>query len=289
MHGEQTSLLAGEAPIRTVEGSAAGRNLGELLRDFYQSAKANGFWLYSSWIEILLSYRATALGPVWILIGTGVFVFAVGSLYGRVVLTGDNNDYLAHLALGLVLWYLVTQTIVGSCRLFWNSRANILDGENTFTDLILKLIATNLIYLAHNVIIVVAVFLYLGLALTWPALIVLLTFPLVVANILWMSVILSILGARYGDLDEFVHAALRLMFFLTPILWIPHEHVRGTAVDAVLYLNPFYYMIEVIRAPLVLGQIPYFEIAVVAGVLPFGWLLASLLYARTKSSVALWL
>ena len=119
--------------------------------------------------------------------------------------------------------------------------------------------------------------------------IILLTFPLVLANILWMCVAVSILGTRYADLDELLHSTLRLVFFITPILWIPHRGVRGPYVDALIYLNPFYYFVEVVREPLIYGTIPWFEIAVLVIALPIGWLIASYLYARTRASVALWL
>ena len=76
-----------------------------------------------------------------------------------------------------------------------------------------------------------------------------------------MCVVVSILGTRYADLDELIHSTLRLVFFITPIFWIPHQHVRGAYVDALLYLNPFYYFIEVVREPLLYGTIPWFEIS----------------------------
>ena len=65
--------------------------------------------------------------------------------------------------------------------------------------------------------------------------------------------------------------------------------VRGPYVDALIYLNPFYYFVEVVREPLLYGTIPWFEIAVLVIALPIGWLIASYLYARTRASVALWL
>lgn len=264
-------------------------DLSQLLRDFWVSAQYKGAWLYSPWIEILLSYRSTALGPFWILIGTGTFVFAVGSLYKGVVLADATNVYLAHLAVGLVLWFFIVQIIAGSCSLFRKNKANILDGDTNYTHLILKMVTTNFIYLLHNTIVVILVFFYIKLVPPMAAPLILLTLPLVIANLLWMSIILAILGTRYHDFDQFVQAVLRLMFFLTPILWIPHAHVRGTIIDALLYFNPFYYLVEVVRAPLVYGKIPYFEIAVVIAALPIGWLVASILYMRTKSSVALWI
>ena len=205
------------------------------------------------------------------------------------ILAGGSNIYLAHLAVGISLWFLIIQTVVKSCSLFPDNRAVLLDGAITYTDLLLKLLTTNLILLAHNLVIVVLVFIWLEILPGFPALIVLLTFPLVLANILWICVVVSILGTRYADLDELLHSTLRLVFFITPILWIPHRHVRGAYVDAILYLNPFYYFIEVVREPLLYGTIPWFEIAVLVIALPIGWLIASYLYARTRASVALWL
>lgn len=277
-----------EVPVR-VNGSATRLQLSLLFKDFYRSAKAYGFWLYSAWLEVLLNYRSTVLGPLWIVVGTGVFVFAVGTLYNRVVLAGGSNVYLAHLAIGMTFWFLLVQTVVKSCGLFPLNRGILLDGAINYTDLILKLLTTNLIYLLHNSVVVILVFIVLGIVPGLPALIVLLTFPLVLLNLLWMCVVVAILGTRYADLEELLHSSLRLVFFVTPILWIPHQHVRGPMVDALLYLNPFYYFIEVVREPLLYGTIPYFEITVLLVALPIGWLIASYLYARTHSSVALWL
>jgi ABC-type polysaccharide/polyol phosphate export permease len=278
--------LAGPVKVST---AATQLQLSLLLRDFYKSTKAYGFWLYSSWLEVLLNYRSTVLGPLWIVVGTGVFVFAVGTLYNRVVLSGGSNVYLAHLAIGMTLWFLFIQTVVKSCDLFTANRGILLDGEITYTDLLLKLLATNLIYLVHNSVIIILVFIVLAIMPDLPALVLFVTLPLVLANVLWICTVVAILGTRYADLEELIHSSLRLLFFITPILWIPHEHVRGSFVDAILYLNPFYYFIEVIREPLLYGTIPWFEISVLAVALPIGWLIASYLYARTRASLPLWL
>jgi ABC-type polysaccharide/polyol phosphate export permease len=277
-----------EAPIRA-NGPQTRLELSLLLQDFYRSTRTYGFWLYSAWLEVLLNYRSTVLGPLWIVVGTGVFVFTVGTLYNRVVLAGGSNIYLAHLAVGITFWFVLIQTITKSCGLFLDNRGILLDGAITYTDLLLKVLTTNLILFAHNLVIVILVFIVLGIMPGLPALIVLLTVPLVLANLLWICVIVAILGTRYADLEELIHSSLRLVFFVTPILWIPHQHVRGPFVDAILYLNPFYYFIEVVREPLLYGTIPWFEIAVLAIALPIGWLIASYLYARTRDSVALWL
>jgi homopolymeric O-antigen transport system permease protein len=285
---EQTLLLAkGSMRADYTEIRASAVPLSQLVRDFYASVTGKVYWLYSSWIDILLSYRSTILGPLWIPIGNAVFVFAVGSLYGRVVLTHGSNIYLAYLAVGVTLFYFTSQSVTGSTFVFLANKSDILDGASTYTDVILKLITKNFIYLLHNSFIVFIAIIVSKIAMSLAALLILVTLPLVLLNLVWMCVILSILGARYPDLEELLRSAMRLMFFLTPILWIPHQH--GAVVDALLYLNPFYYFLEAIRTPLLYGQVPYFEIGMLIAALPIGWVAASLLYARTRHWVALWL
>jgi ABC-2 type transport system permease protein/lipopolysaccharide transport system permease protein len=272
---------------REIRGSPV--KLFQLISDFYSSLKRSGFWLYSSWIEILLSYRSTILGPLWILIGTLTFVFFVGILYGRVVLNGQSNVYMAHLAVGFTIWYFITQSLVASCHFFSSNRADILDGDTDYTDLILKLITKNAIDFLHSSPAIVIAFVTAELMPTPVALAIVLTLPLMLINLLWMCTVLSILGARFPDLQEFTQSSLRLLFFLTPIMWVAQQHLKGPFIDALLYFNPFYYFIEVIRAPLVYGEIPYFEIVILSVAMPIGWLCASLLYARTRAWLALWL
>ena len=96
------------------------------------------------------------------------------------------------------------------------------------------------------------------------------------------------MGARYSDLGELVQTLLRLAFFVTPIVWMPASTGRGGLVGAFLYANPFYYLIEIIRRPMVQGHVPWLEIGVVLAAAPLIWLLASLAYGRAKPYIPLW-
>ena len=98
------------------------------------------------------------------------------------------------------------------------------------------------------------------------------------------------LGARYADFAELLRTIMRLGFFVTPIIWVPGA-AGGKAgiIGPFIYANPFYYLIEIIRAPLVYGHVPWFEVGVVAAAVPIIWMLASLAYARARPFVPLWI
>ena len=100
--------------------------------------------------------------------------------------------------------------------------------------------------------------------------------------------LLSVVAARYPDIAELTQTLLRLFFFITPIIWMPGAG-KGAAIGAFIYANPFYYLLEIVRGPLVYGQVPWFEIGVVAAAVPIIWLAAALAYARAKPYVPLWI
>jgi ABC-type polysaccharide/polyol phosphate export permease len=81
---------------------------------------------------------------------------------------------------------------------------------------------------------------------------------------------------------------LQLLFLLTPIMWMP-ESVRGKAVSFLLDFNPFYYLLVIVREPL-LGHPPDVFIWLIAGAISLTSFLAGhVLYGRFRHRVAYWL
>jgi len=73
---------------------------------------------------------------------------------------------------------------------------------------------------------------------------------------------------------------------LTPIFWQPETL---SAQSLLLDLNPFYYLMEVVRAPL-LGEPLSAQIWLVAIALTIcGWSAALLMYSRVRRRIAYWL
>jgi lipopolysaccharide transport system permease protein len=78
------------------------------------------------------------------------------------------------------------------------------------------------------------------------------------------------------------------MFYLTPIIWMP-SMLAGRPGFAFLDLNPFFHLIEVIRAPL-LGSMPTLTnwlVSLTMAVL--GWVITLWVYGKYKNRISYWL
>ena len=278
---------SGTAPKDT--GAVRGRpSILALFRDLVSAFKAPGFWLYGAWIDTSLRYRSQAMGAFWMVAGTLGFVLMLGTLYSR-VLRADSEFYYAHIATGFVLWIFLQQSLQQSTRLFKKNQSMIQNGYVRYVDYLLRMVGGNLINLAYNLLIVVGAILLTPVHVTTAGFVLLLTIPLFFLAVLGVCFLLSVVAARYPDVAELMQTVLRLFFFVTPIIWMTSMAGKGAVIGTFIYANPFYYMLEIIRGPLVYGIVPWFEISVVAAAIPVIWLLAALAYARARPYIPLWI
>ena len=272
-------------------GAIRGRpSILALFQDLVAAFKAPGFWLYGAWIDTSLRHRSQALGAFWMVSGTLAFVLILGTLYSNVLLRpgADSQTYYAHIGTGFVLWILIQQSLQQSTRLYKKNTSMIQNGYVKYVDYVLRMFSGHLISLAYNLLIVVGVILLTPVQVTTADFVLALTVPLFMLALLGMCFFLSVIAARYPDVAELMQTVLRLFFFVTPIIWMTSMG-KGAVIGAFIYLNPFYYLLEIIRGPLVYGIVPWFEIGVVAAAVPVIWLLAAFAYARAKPYIPLWI
>lgn len=237
------------------------------------------------WLDIRLRYRGSLLGPFWLTLSTAVMVFALGVLYAG-LFKMDIHEYLPSLALSLVLWGFFASMVAEGSTTFNEAEAIIRSMRMPLMVFALRTVIRNILVLAHNVIVIVAVF---AIFSVWPGWHVLLMLPGLVLWIIDAIAVVLLLGplcARFRDIPPIVNSVMQILFFITPILWKP-EQLGASAWT--LPFNPFYDLIEVVRSPL-LGSAPPSE-AWLAGL---GYsivlcLLAWIFFVRARGRVAFWL
>jgi len=141
---------------------------------------------------------------------------------------------------------------------------------------------------AHNIAVFPVVMLVFLHPITWIALLALPGLLLVAMNLLWITLILSVVCTRYRDMTQIVQNALQVVFYLTPIIWKQDNLPAGIGQD-LLMLNPFYHLVSIVRSPL-LGVYPSALNWVFAVTLMIvGWTAAVLFFGSYRKRIAYWL
>ncbi len=241
--------------------------------------------LLSTWFGFVIRYRKTVLGPLWTIIGPALFIIVLGGLYSQINST-DVRVFVPHLTIGLVVWVFINGLITGGPRVFAAKRGVILQGEMTLREISVVAILSELLLLLHQWVLVIIVMIYYSVPLTTYSLVSVIGFGFLLLNAGWVTMLAGILGARYRDIREIVTAVMRIGFLATPIIWMPSE--RENISKLFLDYNPFYHMIEVIRAPLLGNPISSLTWMVIICITLVGYAVTYFIHQRHARFVVLW-
>lgn len=254
--------------------------------DLVEGARASHLWGRLGWQDIRRLYRRSTLGPFWITISMGLLVAALGTLYGSLFQI-EMAVYVPYLTLGWVVWTLVSGCITDGCTAFVSASSIIQQARLPLSVHVYRGVWRNLITFFHNAVIFVAVAVLFAI---WPGWVGLLAIPgllLVCINGVWVGIMLGIFATRFRDIPPIIASIVRIAFFVTPIIWMPELLPKRALVP--LAFNPFYHVLEVVRAPL-LGEIPgTTSWLAMIGFTLVGVTATLLIYVRFRWRIAYWL
>lgn len=239
------------------------------------------------WQDVRQRYRRSAVGPFWLTISMGVMIGTIGVVFGQ-IFNAPMTEFLPFLAVGMILWGFISSIVTEGCTGFIAAEGIIKQLPIPLFVHILRMIWRNILILAHNIVIFPIVLLAVGKSLSLTALISIPGFFLVVVNLTWIALILGVFCTRYRDLAQIVGSLLQVIFYLTPIMWMPSLLPQRTGLY-LLDLNPVYHLLEIVRSPL-LGQLPtLMNWEVSLGLATIGWVITLAVYGRYKRRIPYWL
>lgn len=116
------------------------------------------FWGLLGWNDVLKRYRRSKLGPFWVTISMAVFISALGLVYSH-LLNQPLQEYLPFLAVGYVAWFLISGVMNDSCSTFIDVGHFLKDIKLPLSLFAMKTVWRHMILLAHNLVVVLVVFL----------------------------------------------------------------------------------------------------------------------------------
>ena len=254
------------------------------LRDVAEGARAFRLWGMLGWQDVRQRYRRSTLGPFWLTISMGALVGGLGLLYAGLFKL-DVADYLPFVAAGLILWGLISGMTTDGCTAFIDAEGIIKQVNLPLSVHVYRVVWRNVIVFAHNVVIYAAAAVLFSIQPGWTGLLALPGLALLCVNGVWVGLLFGLISARFRDVPQIAASIVQVAFFLTPIIWKP-ELLPDRAF--ILHLNPFFHLLELVRAPL-LGQAPgLVSWLAVAGITLGGWLVTLVMYRRYRWRIAYW-
>jgi ABC-type polysaccharide/polyol phosphate export permease len=261
------------------------RTIALALADILAGLRAYELWTTIGWHDIRQRYRRSVVGPFWITISMAAMIVGLSYLYAGLF---DQKffDYITYVALGIIIFTLISATVNESADVFISSHRIILQTKVPFSVYLYRMVWRNLLFFAHNIIIYCLLVLFGFVSVNAAALLALFGLAFIAFNGVWIGLVLGPLSARFRDVPPIMASLMQLAFFLTPVFWRP-EQIRGRPVLALL--NPFYYMIEMVRQPL-MGEVPTLRMWLVSIAMSLiGGVVGIVFFARYRRRIAYWI
>ena len=259
-----------------------------LFKHLAESFRRPTFWTYSGWLDIVTKYRRSRLGIFWVLVPPIIYIWGL-SAYFSTLQQMDIGRFAAHVGVGFLLFRVLMTSINDCSGVLASQQAFILDGHTRLTDFVL-LVVTKALFYFILALPILAIALWSAPHVSAEGLLMSgVTVPILLLNALWMGVVFSLLGARFPDVQELMGSLFIFGFVLTPIIWHAEQVPPGSLQYKLMFLNPLYHLIEMVRAP-ILGQVVHMSTYIYVGVMTLiGWSLAAVTYRRYAAFVPLWL
>ena len=279
------ALPAQAFPAELITRGGARKSVAAAVSDVIAGAAVWRLWGRMGWNDILQRYRRSLLGPFWLTASMAVMVVSLGVLYAQLFKT-SIDDFLPYLCVGLLIWNLIASFMTEGGAIFTTSESYIKQIRLPYSVYVYRSAWSKLIIFGHNFVIYFGVLIYFRI---WPGTVALLAIPallMLLVNGALVTVYIGIFSARFRDIPQLINSVVQIIFFVTPIMWKPELLGRRAYIAD---LNPFYHLLEMVRAPL-LGHVPsllnYLAVLLITAI-NLG--LAGLVFTRFRSRIAYWI
>jgi ABC-type polysaccharide/polyol phosphate export permease len=257
----------------------------EATRDWWRAAHMWRLWTALGFEDLIERYRRSYLGVTWLIASFALFILVYMLVFGH----GSGlsaADYTLYVTIGFGLWNFMAGIVGESCTAYTGSGNWIQGTAIPYPVFILQMLYRNWLVFLLTIAVVLVAMLWLEDQWQWNMLWALPGLLVYVITPLWLTAIFAPLCARYHDLFHAVQTVMRLLFFATPILWLPTQREQ---LAVLAHWNLLTYFIDIVRAPLLGEGLPVHSWIIVGIANAIGIVAGGVTYMFTRNRVVYWL
>lgn len=244
------------------------------LAEYVAAAKLWRVWSHMGIQDVKGRFKNSFLGPLWILINLSATMAAVGIIFGK-LFHQPMEEFLPFLTLGLAIWGFITSALTEGGSAFVNAEGYIKQFSFPKVTYLYRAMVPYIVVFCVGMVVFFVVALAYGRDFHAGALWAFPAFLLFLAINFFHLVIVAHMGARFRDLPHLLSGLIQIAFYVTPVMYTV-TMLKDRGLGFVYQYNPLYYLIEIVRYPLLNNASPPVEVwsvsigyAVVAGLAAF--------------------
>jgi ABC-type polysaccharide/polyol phosphate export permease len=247
------------------------------------------FWTALAQEELRVRFRRTSLGPFWATLSFAVFLGVKTLIFGQMAIDMDVARFAVFLALGFWAWNYISGVVAGGATSLITAEPWLQGMRLPASLFAMETTARELQLFAASGVAVIAVLILARVAPDPVA-----ALSLVPAIVLYAvtgfftCLLLGVAALRHRDLVQVVQTLMRVLFFLTPILWTKGLIDRLGEAGRVLQLNPFTYYLDILRGPIVTGEIPWASWVICLACTSVIAIAGFIVFAHSRRRLAYW-
>lgn len=265
-----------------VTGSAS--RVGRAIADLSRALSMWRIWSFRAYEQLISRYRRSLLGPFWLAASMAATAISLSIVFGA-LFRQPIKEVLPFITGGILAWNMLAMPLSEAPEIFVASGGIIRNHAYPFMYYVIEAALKNFIQFAHNLVVFFVFEIAVG-AFTVPNYQILPALMLVfLCNLVW-STVSALVASRFRDIRFMFPYVAQVLFFMTPIFWRvdslpPAKRIVGE-------WNPLFYMVRLIREPL-LGRSPSLhDWAVVGGIALVGTIIWLATFSAFRRRIPFW-
>jgi len=216
------------------------------------------FWLALVQIDVKKRYRRSMIGVGWSLLHPIAMTVVLCTVFGQ-LFNLSVRDYAPHVISGLIFWNYFAAVMNQGAQCFFQGESYIRQQPAPLAIYPLRTtLGAGIHFLVGLLIVLIFVWTLHGFG-NLPALLSLAPTLILIFIFGWaMAICMGVVNVLFQDCQHLIEVFLQILFYVTPIIY-PAEKLRERHLDMFVNLNPLAMMLEMLRQPILNGQLPSIE------------------------------
>ena len=216
---------------------------------------ARYFWLHLAQAELKYKFRRSKLGLLWTMVNPLVLTLMMALIFGN-IFNVPMRDFAPYIFSGMLVWEFLISSVVGGCNSLLSSEGYIKQFKHPFAIYPLK---STLVNITSFLIALCGLALWMLFVHPANLLISTLFLPVTVICLFllgWPLVILaSFTNVKYRDFAQVIALVMQLVWYTSPVFLQP-TMFKSASLMALFDNNPITHILNLVRAPMLYGQLP---------------------------------